>query len=86
MKRLKNIEERNGKQLKAIEDYGERINTLSQYKIKPPLLKSICSQEVKYRRIDNSEAKRVFKILEDMEGNKTGYSKVVFKSGDNKIF
>ena len=86
MKRLKNIEEKSGKQLKAIEDLGEKINILSRYKIKPSLLKSIYSQEVKNGRIDNDEAKKVFKILEDIEGSETDYSKLVYKSGDNKYF
>ena len=86
MKRLKNIEEKSGKQLKAIEDLGEKINILSRYKIKPSLLKSIYSKEVKNGRIDNDEAKKVFKILEDIEGSETDYSKLVYKSGDNKYF
>ena len=86
LKRLKNIEEKSGKQLKAIEDLGEKINILSRYKIKPSLLKSIYSKEVKNGRIDNDEAKKVFKILEDIEGSETDYSKLVYKSGDNKYF
>ena len=36
LKSLKNIEEKSGKQLKAIEDQREKINILSHYKIKPP--------------------------------------------------
>ena len=42
----------------------------------PPLLKSIYSQEVKDGRIDNNEIKKIFKTLEDMEGNKIDYSKI----------
>ena len=37
-------------------------------------------------RIDNSEAKKVFKIFEDIEGSEIDYSKFVYKSGDNKYF
>ena len=36
--------------------------------------------------IDNSEAKKVFKIFEDIEDSENGYSKFVYKSGDNKYF
>ena len=85
-KRLKNFEEKSGKQLKAIEDQGKKVNIISQYKIKPPLLKSIYSQDMKNGRIDNGEAKKVFKILEDMEGSEIDYSKLVYKSGYNKYF
>ena len=41
---------------------------------------------MKNGRIDNEEAKKIFTILEDMEGNKTDYSKLVYRSGDNKYF
>ena len=30
--------------------------------------------------------KKIFKILEDMEGSKTDYSKLVYRSGDNEYF
>ena len=46
-----------------------QTKTISKNKIKPPLLKSIYSQEMKDGRIDNNEAKKIFKILEDMEGS-----------------
>ena len=86
MKRLKNIEENSGKQLKAIEDQGEKINILSHYKMKRHLLRRIPGQDVKDGRIDNGEAKKVFKIFEDMEGSEINYSKLVYKSGDGKYF
>ena len=35
-------------------------------------------------RIDNNEAKKIFKILGDMEGSKIDYSKLVYRSGDNE--
>ena len=48
LKRLKNIEDKNEEQLKAIEDQKEvQTKIISKNKIKPPLLKSIYSQEVK---------------------------------------
>ena len=59
MKRLKNIEDKNDEQLKAIEDQKEiqtKIN--SNNKIKPPLLKSIYNQEVKDGRINKDAAKK----------------------------
>ena len=77
LKRLKNTEKKSGKQLKSIEGQGEKINIPNRYKIELPLLKIIYSQEVKNGRIDNGEAKKVFKTLEDMEGRKIDYSKLV---------
>ena len=51
MKRLKNIGDKNGEQLKAIEDQKEsQTKIISKNKIKPTLLKSIYNQEVKYER------------------------------------
>ena len=37
-------------------------------------------------RINNNEAKRMFKTLDDMECSKIGYSKLVYSSGDNEYF
>ena len=50
------------------------------------LLKSIYSEAVTDGRIDNREAKKVFKILEDIDGSKINYSKLVYRSSDNKYF
>ena len=87
LKRLKNIEDKNKEQLKAIEDQKEvQAKVISRNKIKPSLLKSIYSQEVKYGRIDNDEAKKIFKTLKDMEGSKTDYSKLVYGSDDDEYF
>ena len=87
LKRLKNIEDNNEEQLKAIEDQKEvQTKIISKNKIKPPLLKSIYSQEVKDERIDCYEAKTIFKTLEDMEGNKIDYSKLVYRPGDDEYF
>ena len=87
MKRLKNIEYKNEEQLKAIEDQKEiQTKIISKNKIKPPLLKSIYNQEVKDERINNDVAKKIFKKLEDMERREIDYSKLVYKSGDNKYF
>ena len=92
LKRLKNIEDKNGKQLKAIEDKNDKqLKAIEhqkeiQTKIKPSLLKSIHSQEVKDGRINNDNAKKVFKTLENMERSEIDYSKLVYKSGDNKYF
>ena len=87
LKRLKNIEDKNKEQLKAIEDQKEvQAKVISRNKIKPSLLKSIYSQEVKYGRIDNDEAKKIFKTLKDMEGSKTDYSKLVYRSDDDEYF
>ena len=36
--------------------------------------------------INNDEAEKIFKVLEDMEGSKIDYSKLVYKSGDNQNF
>ena len=59
LKRLKNIEDKNEEQLKAIEDQKEvQTKIISKNKIKPPLLKSIYSQEVKDGRINGYEAKK----------------------------
>ena len=70
-KRLKNIEDKNKEQLKAIGDQKEiQTNLISQDKIKVPLLKSIYNQEIKNERINNDEAKILFKTLEDMESSK----------------
>ena len=59
LKRQKNIEDKVEKQLKAIEDKKEvQTKFISENKIKPPLLQSIYSQEVKDGRIDNNEEKK----------------------------
>ena len=50
------------------------------------LWKGIYSGAVTDGRIDNREAKKVFKILEDIDGSKINYSKLVYRSGDNKYF
>ena len=64
MKRIKNIEDKNEEQLKAIEDQKEvQTKIIDKNKIKPPLLKSIYSQEAKDARIDGYEAKKIFKTL-----------------------
>ena len=87
LKRLRNIEDKNKEQLKTTEDQKKfKLKIISKNKIKPPLLKSIYSQEVKDWRIDSSEARKIFKTLEDMEGSKINYSKLVYKSGDNEYF
>ena len=87
LKRLKNIEDKNKEQLKAIEDQKEvQAKVICRNKIKPSLLKSIYSQEVKYGRIDYDEAKKIFKTLKDMEGSKTDYSKLVYRSDDDEYF
>ena len=78
LKRLKNIEDENKEQLKAIEDQKEiQTKLISRDRIKAPLLKNIYNQEVKDERIDNDEAKKIFKILEDMESSKIDYSKLI---------
>ena len=70
-KRLKNIEDKNKEQLKAIGDQKEiQTNLISQDKIKVRLLKSIYNQEIKNERINNDEAKILFKTLEDMQSRK----------------
>ena len=88
MKILKNIEDKNEKKLKAIEDQKEaQAKIISENKIKPSFLKIIYNREVKDGRIHNDEAKKIFKTLEDMEeGNKFDYSKLVYKSDDNRYF
>ena len=92
LKRLKNIENKNEEQLEAIEDQREvQTKIIRTNKIKPPLLKSIYTQDVKNRRIDNDEAKRIFKILEDMDGKfymcyKIDCSKLVYRSSENEYF
>ena len=74
MRRLRYIEDKNKEQLKTIEDQKEvQTKVISKNKIKVPLLKSIYSQEVKDRRIDNNDAKKIFKTLEDMQGSGIDY-------------
>ena len=87
LKRLKNTEDKNEEHLKAIKDQKEiqtKIN--SGNNIKPSLLKSIQSQDVKKERINGIDAQKMFKTLEDMEVSKIDYSKLVYISGDNKYF
>ena len=87
LKRLTNIEDKNEEQLKAIEDQKEiQTKIISKYKIKLPLLKSIYNQEVKDGRSNKDAAKKIFKTLENLERSETNYSKLVYKSGDNKYF
>ena len=88
LKRLKNIEGKNEEQLKAVKDQNKiQTRLISGNKIKPTPLKSIYSKEVKDDiNINNDEAKKIFKVLEDMEGNKIYYSKLVYKSGNNQYF
>ena len=61
--------------------------------IKPPFLKGIYSQEVKDENINNDKSKKNIenkkiqkKTLEDIEGSKNDYSKLVYKSGVNHYF
>ena len=78
MNRLKNIEDKNEEQLKPIKDQKEvQTKIICKNKINSPLLKSIYCQELKDGRIDNNEAKKIFKILEDMKGSKIDYTKMV---------
>ena len=63
-----------------------KLKPISRHKIKAPLLKSIDNQEVRNERIDNDEAKKIFKTLQDIESSKTAYSKLIYKSGDNQYF
>ena len=59
LKTLKNIEDKNEEQWKAIEGQKEiQSKIISKNKIKPPLLKSIYNQEVKGERINNDAAKK----------------------------
>ena len=62
-----------------------QIKISSKNKVKPSLLKSIYSQEVKNGRIDNNVVK-IITTYEDMDGSKTDYSKLVYRSGDNESF
>ena len=57
----------------------------SENKVKAPLLKGIYSQDVKTKRIYNNVVKKI-KTSEDMDGSKTDYSKLVYRSGDNESF
>ena len=50
------------------------------------MFKSIYSQEVKDGKINDYEAKKIFKTLEDMEGSEIDYSKLVYRSDDNEYF
>ena len=73
--------------MKEIEDQKDvQAKIISKNKVQSPLLKSIYSQEVKDGRIDNNEAKKIFKTLKGMEGRKINYSKLVYMSGDNEYF
>ena len=64
MKRLKNIEDKNEEQLKAIE-YQKEVQTkiICKNKIKSPLLKSIYSQEVKMEESITMKQKKYLKFL-----------------------
>ena len=71
MKRLKNIESKNEEQLKTIKDQEQiQATIISKNKIKPPFLRSIYNQEMKDGNINNDEAKKISKVLEDIEGSK----------------
>ena len=86
LKRIKNIEDKNEEQSKEIEDEKKfQTKIISKSKIKPPLLESIYSQEVKDRRINGYKTKKISKTLKDMEGSKIDYSKLVHRSGDFDI-
>ena len=87
MKRLKNVEDKNDEQLKAIGDQKEiQTKIISKNKVKPPLLKSVYNQQVKDGKINKDAAKKIFKTLADMERSEINYSKLVYKSGDKKYF
>ena len=87
MKRFKNVEDKNEEQLKKIKNQGEKqIKIVNQNKIKAPLLKSIYNRELRKGNIDNDEAIRIFKNLENLEGKEIGYNNLVYKSGDNEYF
>ena len=87
LKRLKNIESKNGEQLKANGGQAEKqIKVISQNKIKVPLLKSVYNRALQEGNIDSNEAITVFKALQDLEGKKTDYRKFVYKSDDNVYF
>ena len=87
LKRLTNSEDKNEKQFKAIEDQKEiQTKIISKNKIESTLSKSIHNQEVKDGRSDKDTAKKIFNTLEDMERSETNYSKLVYKSDDNKYF
>ena len=73
MKRFKNVEDKNEEQLKKIKNQGEKqIKIVNQNKIKAPLLKSIYNRELQKGNIDNDEAIRIFKNLENLEGKEIG--------------
>ena len=87
LKILKNIEVKNGEQLKAIKDQGEyQIKMIGQNKIKAPRLKGIYNKEVQKGSSGNDETRRIFKVLEDLEGKEIGYSKMVYEPGDSVYF
>ena len=80
LKRLKNIESKNGEQLKANGGQAEKqIKVISQNKIKVPLLKSVYNRALQEGNIDSDETITVFKALQDLEGKKTDYRKLVYK-------
>ena len=41
---------------------------------------------MKDRNINNDEAKKISKVLEDIEGSKIDYPKLIYKSSDNQYF
>ena len=71
LKEIRNLEDKNDEQLKAIEDEKE-IQT------------KIISK--KYGRINNNNSKKIFKTVEGMERSETGHSKLLYKLGDNKYY
>ena len=87
LKKIRNLEDKNDERLKAIEDEKEiQTKIISKNIIKPPLLKSIYSQEVKYGRINNNNSKKIFKTIEGMERSEIYHSKLLYKLGDNKYY
>ena len=87
LKILKNIEDKNGEQLKAIKDQGDnQIKMVGQNKIRSPRLKSIYNKEVQKGSSGNDETRRIFKGPEDLEGKEIGENKMVYKPGDNVYF
>ena len=87
LKILRNIEGKTKEELKAIKNQKKvQTKVIIKDKIKSPVLKSIYNHEVKNRRIDNNKVKKTLTTLENMEGSKIDYSKLVCRSDDNEYF
>ena len=87
LKILRNIEGKTKEELKAIKNEKQvQTKVIIKDKIKSPVLKSIYNHEVKNRRIDNNKVKKTLTTLENMEGSKIDYSKLVCRSDDNEYF